>query len=94
MAYDKALWQKLPINLVLCQVPVGIVRHILKLGTAYLSLRLVEIVGDPIQLCEANTLNEVFVFKKAWWKSSKCDKKSVDMLHPIRKIIFLHANRI
>ena len=61
MAYDTALWQKLPINLVLCQVPVGFVRHILKLGTAYLSLRLVEIVGDPIQLCEANTLKYLYL---------------------------------
>merc|ERR1712223_293431 len=55
-ANDKALWKKLPIYLGWKQVPVGFLRHILKLGTAYLTLSSVEILGDPNQLSQTNSL--------------------------------------
>ena len=47
MAYDKALWQKLPINLegesYIMKIPVEFIQYILKRGTAYLNLSNVEI---------------------------------------------------
>ena len=37
-AYEKALWQKLPINLAAKQVPAEFIQQIVERGTSYLNL--------------------------------------------------------
>ena len=45
IAYEKSLWQKLPINLYSKLVPIGFIQHIVEHGTAYLNLDMACIVG-------------------------------------------------
>ena len=60
IAYDKALWQKLPINLegknYKMKIPVEFIQYILKRGTAYLNLSNFEILGDQLLLHQPNSL--------------------------------------
>ena len=60
IAYEKALWQKLPINLegksYIMKIPVEFIQYILKRGTAYLNLSTVEILGDQLLLDQPNSL--------------------------------------
>ena len=49
-AYDKGLWQKLPINLGAKRVPVEFIRQIVERGISYLNLDAAEIVGDELAL--------------------------------------------
>ena len=49
-AYDKVLWQKLPINLYAKRVPVEFIRQIVERGTSYINLDATEILGDELAL--------------------------------------------
>ena len=55
-AYDKAVWQKLPINLAAKQVPIEFIQQIVERGTSYLNLDYTEILGDQLALLKADQL--------------------------------------
>ena len=56
IAYDRGLWQKLPINLAGKRVPVEFVQHIMKHGAGYLNLDNAEIFGNPLHFAQQNSL--------------------------------------
>merc|ERR1712223_2194460 len=56
IAYERGLWQKLPINLTEKQVPVEFVQHIIKRGIAYINLDCAEIVGASLHFAQQNSL--------------------------------------
>ena len=55
-AYDKAVWQKLPINLAAKQVPIEFIQQIVERGTAFLNLDHTEMLGDQLALLKADQL--------------------------------------
>ena len=56
IAYEKALWQKLPINLFKKEVPVKFIQHIVKHGISYLNLEGAHILGDSLDFAQPNSL--------------------------------------
>jgi len=56
IAYDRAIWQELPINLAGKQVPIEFIQNILERGTAYLNLSYAQIVGDSSLIDQPNFL--------------------------------------
>ena len=56
MAYERRLWQKLPINLFNNEVPVGFLQHIMKHGIAYMSLDCARIIGDSVHFTQQKSL--------------------------------------
>jgi len=56
MAYERRLWQKLPINLFNNEVPVGFLQHIMKHGITYMSLDCARIIGDSVHFTQQKSL--------------------------------------
>lgn len=56
MAYERRLWQKLPINLFYKEVPVGFVQHIMKHEIAYINLQWARIIGDSVHFTQQKSL--------------------------------------
>ena len=56
IAYERELWQKLPVNLTEKQVPVEFVQHIMKHGIAYINLDYAGIIGDSLHFAQQNSL--------------------------------------
>ena len=56
-AYDKAVWQKLPINVSAKRVPIKFIQQIVERGTSYLNLDFTKIVGDQLALIKADQLH-------------------------------------
>ena len=62
VAYDRSLWQKLPINLTEKQVPVEFVQHIMKRGIAYINLDCAKMVGYSRHFAQQNSLKYLILF--------------------------------
>jgi len=55
IAYEKVLWQKLPVNLG-PNVPIEFLQHIMKHGIAYIRLHHVALIGDPVYFAHQKSL--------------------------------------
>ena len=54
MAYERRLWQKLPINL--ASVPVETLQHVMKHGIAYINIDNARILGNSLQFTKQSTV--------------------------------------
>ena len=63
IAYEKMLWQKLPVNLAGKQVPVEFLQHIMKHGIAYINLDSAQIhtIGDLVHFGEQNSVKYLII---------------------------------